>query len=87
MSASFFNKGHSDIGRNQEFLMTSTFVARCRNCRRIILSDVPRIGARESDALVSHLKNCRPDLVARADQRWRTEMGPLLEHFDVQQKA
>lgn len=63
--------------------MNSGFVVRCRNCRRVVLTGVPRIGSRESDALVSHLKDCRPDLVTRGDQRWRNEMGPLLEQFEV----
>ena len=62
------------------------FIVRCRHCRRIILSDVPRIGPRESDALVSHLKHCQPDLAARHEQRWRTTLGALLEQFDVQKQ-
>lgn len=64
--------------------LSSGYVARCRHCRRIILADVPRIGPRESDALVSHLKHCQPDLAARQEQRWRNEMGSLLEQFVVQ---
>lgn len=63
--------------------MGARFLVRCRNCRRIVLSSVPRIGPRESDALVSHLKECRPDLTGRSDQRRQTEMGLLLEQFDV----
>lgn len=64
-------------------LNPTRFVVRCRHCRRIILSDIPRIGSRESDALVSHLKDCQPGSAAREEQRWREEMGPLLERFDV----
>jgi hypothetical protein len=67
----------------EHFDVISGFVIRCRNCHRIVLARVPYIGARESDALVSHLKDCRPDLVAREEPRWRTEMGSLLEQFDV----
>ena len=63
--------------------LSSSFVVRCRNCHRVVLASAPHIGARESDALVSHLKECRPDLVGRSDQRWRTELGSLLEQFDV----
>lgn len=59
------------------------FVVRCRHCRRIILADVPRIGERESDALVSHLKDCLPERTACEEQCWRNEIGRLLQHFDV----
>lgn len=62
--------------------MKQAFVVRCRTCRRIVLN-VPRIGERESDALVSHLKTCRPDLVEATALEWRPELGPLLEQFDV----
>lgn len=66
--------------------VSSGFVVRCRHCRRIILADVPRIGPRESDALLSHLKYCQPELVARHGKRWQREMGALLEQFDVMKK-
>lgn len=61
----------------------TSFIVRCRHCRRIILAEVPRIGPREADALVSHLKYCQPELAARQEQRWRTTLGALLEQFDV----
>ena len=63
--------------------MSDQFTVRCRSCRRTVLFKVPRIGDRESDALVSHLKMCRPDLVNPRGEFWRPELGPLLERFDV----
>jgi hypothetical protein len=58
------------------------FIVRCRSCHRIVL-DIVRIGDRESDALLSHLKTCRPDLVKAGEAGWRPELGSLLEQFDV----
>jgi hypothetical protein len=63
--------------------VTSKFLVRCRNCGRIVLNGVQRIADRESDALASHLRKCRPDLIAPGDDRWRSELGPLLAQFDV----
>ena len=63
--------------------MPPRYLVRCRSCWRIVLHHVPRIGERESDALASHLKDCRPDVVAPDDRRFWTELGPLLTHFDV----
>ena len=63
--------------------MSYKFTVRCRTCRRVVLRNIVRLGDRETDALVSHLKECRSDLVSRGDQEWRIEMGPLLEQFDV----
>jgi hypothetical protein len=63
--------------------LPSTFVVRCRHCHRIALTNVPHIGERESDALVSHLKHCSPDLAAREEEWWRRELGRLLGQFDV----
>ena len=59
------------------------YTVRCRTCRRVVLRGVRRIADRESDALVSHLKECRPDLVGPSDQQWRPQLGRLLDHFDV----
>jgi len=63
--------------------MGGSFVVRCRSCRRIILDGIVRIGEREGDALVWHLKTCRPDLVRTDEVGWRPELGPLLMQFDV----
>jgi len=59
------------------------YIVRCRTCRHVVLRGVSRIADRESDALVSHLKDCRPDLVGPSDQQWRPQLGPLLDQFDV----
>ncbi len=67
--------------------MSSSFVVRCRHCRRIVLASVPRIADREADALISHLKDCQPGRAAREEARWRAELGAVLEEFEVTKQA
>lgn len=76
---------HIGVGASAEGVscVSSNFLVRCRHCRRIVLVDVSRIGVRESDALVSHLKDCQPELARSREESWRKEIGALLEKFDV----
>ncbi len=60
------------------------FRMRCRNCGRTVLSEVERIGAGETRALSAHLEACRPDLADPRSGGWKTDLGAILAHFDVQ---
>jgi hypothetical protein len=60
------------------------FRVRCRNCGRTVLSGVERIGVGEAHALSAHLETCRPDLADPRNDGWKTDLGELLAHFDVQ---
>ena len=49
-----------------------------------MLSGVERIGVAEANALSAHLETCRPDLADPRNGGWKSDLGELLAHFDVQ---